>query len=65
MEEFIKNLAELGKKMHAAHTSYSYEQEDGSFIEINYWTRRPKGRFRSLSDLPVVRYVYLRHRDAG
>lgn len=44
MEEVISKLAAMSKETNAANISISFEQTDGSFVEINYWTRRPKGR---------------------
>ena len=44
MDEVISKLASMSKETNAAHISISFEQTDGSFVEINYWTRRPKGR---------------------
>ncbi len=44
MDELISKLASMSKETNAAHISISFEQADGSFVELNYWTRRPKGR---------------------
>ena len=44
MDEVISKLAAMSKETNAAHISISFEQADGSYVELNYWTRKPKGR---------------------
>lgn len=44
MDEAIAKLAAISKETNAEHISINFEQTDGSFVELNYWTRRPKGR---------------------